>query len=198
MVARTTCVAGGATTRVHTILLTPACSAHPSKRAIQRSGSFYVLPNQSAPSFTGCRSQPKSPPVIISILEVVEFGRFGRHSIIACLPRSVASRADGFIRQHIPSQKPLSSLVLFPAAQDHCSIDFPSPRQVLRQALFRTTPLGDLQLGQDGLTPCSYEYKAEYGRILMPLPTGNSTFLSPLLLKLQNPRYHPSNNNSLS
>jgi hypothetical protein len=34
MVARTTFVAGGATTRVYTLLLTPACSAHASKRAM--------------------------------------------------------------------------------------------------------------------------------------------------------------------
>jgi hypothetical protein len=43
---------------------------------------------------------------------------------ITSLLQSVASRADAFVRQHIPSQTPLSLLVLFPAAHDHCSIDF--------------------------------------------------------------------------
>jgi hypothetical protein len=63
--------------------------------------------------------------MVIPIVEVGElFNGFGTCSSITSLLQSVASRADAFVRQHIPSQTPLSLLVLFPAAHDHCSIDF--------------------------------------------------------------------------
>jgi hypothetical protein len=131
--------------------------------------------------------------MVISISEVGEFfNEFGISSCITSLLQSVASRADAFVRQHIPSQTPLSLLVLFPAAHDHCSIDFSS----LQQALYHKTSLGDFHFGEVGWISSPFLYKADYGRICISTLALNSSFVFPLPQKLQVPQYHHSNNNS--
>jgi hypothetical protein len=119
--------------------------------------------------------------MLISIFELGEFFKeFGIYSRIASLLQSVASRADAFVRQHIPSQTPLSLLVLFPAAHDHCSIDFPSLRQALWQALFYTTPLGDFHVGEVGWISLPFLYKADYGSICISTLAFSSSLDFPL------------------
>jgi hypothetical protein len=117
----------------------------------------------------------------VSMLEIAEFFNvLGTRNRITRLQQRVVSQVDAFIRQHISPHQPLSSLVLYPAVQDHCSIDFSSLRQALRRALLRTTPLGDLHVGKGGLVLPSSLYKATCGRVCIYILPCESALLYPL------------------